>query len=643
MKSSLLFLNLHTQSVKMLEADARKALALAEKEIASIVAVPLETPRTTENTLNPLNRAAIAIVEARSRASLLAAVHPNPKIRKAAETSLQKVAKFFPQAYLRRDLYEAVKAVPLQNRDEMTRRFVEKELLDFRLTGIEMPERIRREIKALIAQSVKLGQAFDRNIKDDVRSVTISAAKLDGLPEDYRHAHAPDQRGRVHISTQYPDYFPFMKYAEDETARRALNLLYLNRGWPKNKKVFSALLAVRKRQANLIGFANWADYATADKMTGSAKTVQSFLDQAARLVKKSAARDQAVLLARKKKNDPTAHCIEIWELSYYENLVVREKINLDTQAVRDYFPFAKVRDGILAATEKMFGLSFRRSSAKAWHPDVRAYDAYRGKRLIGRFYLDLHPREGKYGHAACFDIRPGIHGTSLPEAALICNFSRDLMSHSEVTTFFHEFGHLLHFILAGDQRWARFSGIATEWDFVEAPSQMLETWAFDPTTLRRFARHQKTGKPIPRAMVKKMEQAEHFCKGIWTGRQIFLAMLSLRYHEEQNPKTADLDALLRTAQKKYGTVSYPRDSHFYASFGHLSGYSALYYTYVWSRAIAEDLLTAFKKEGLQDVATARRYAATILTPGGSQDARDLIRNFLGRNWNLTAYRRWLEK
>jgi len=291
----------------------------------------------------------------------------------------------------------------------------------------------------------------------------------------------------------------------------------------------------------------------------------------------------------------------------------------------------------------LFGLSYRRVSSSTWHPDVETFDVYRGKKLIGRFHLDLHPRKGKYGHAACFDIRPGIRRIQLPEASLVCNFSKGLMTHSEVTTFFHEFGHLIHHILAGDQSWFRFNGFGTEWDFVEAPSQMLEAWALDYKTLKRFARHHKSGKPIPESLVKEMQKADKFGRGIWVRRQTFYSALSLRYHQEADPKHANLFNIMQRVEKKYDIQKYPRGMHFYASFGHLNEYSAMYYTYLWSRAIAQDILSPFKKKGMYNREVARRYVEEILAPGGSRAAKQLIHNFLKRNWNLSAFRQWLEK
>jgi thimet oligopeptidase len=628
-------------SIAEITRQTDDTLKKANAELASIVNVSEATVRTAANTLEPLNRIAILILGMRGIVGLLSSVHPDAKIRSAADRSMQRLADFFPKLYLRKDIYEAVKSVSPADLDATARRFREKEMRDFELTGVKKSAKVQKEIRALVAKGVKLGQAFDRNIKDDVRSISLYPDDLAGLPEDYKKEHAPDAKGRVHISTNYPDYVPFVKYATSNDARRKLYFLYMNRGWPKNDTVFKELLAVRARHAHLLDYKNWADYVTADKMVGSGNVAEAFLSRVARLTAKRAQKDYGMLLAQKKKDVPGASFVAGWETAYYDNRAAAETAGVDSREVRNYFRFDRVKQGVFDTTKKLFGFSYKRVDVPSWHASVEAYDVYRGKACIGRFYLDLHPRPGKYNHAACFDICPGIRGLQLPEAALVCNFSKEVMDHSEVTTFFHEFGHLIHHLAAGNQVWARFSGIATEWDFVEAPSQMLEEWAWDYPTLRRFAKHVKTGKIINRETVARMRKSEDFGKGMWQRRQVFLSFLSLRYHMEKIKSSGDLVKILKREQKKTSPFPYVPGTHLYANFGHLNGYSAVYYTYLWSHAIGFDLFYEFKKKGMYDPATARRYRDQILAPGGSKDAKDLIHAFLGRTWNLKEFQRWL--
>jgi thimet oligopeptidase len=277
------------------------------------------------------------------------------------------------------------------------------------------------------------------------------------------------------------------------------------------------------------------------------------------------------------------------------------------------------------------------------------YDVYQSGAKLGRIYLDLHPRENKYKHAAQFTLRAGVTGKQLPEGVLVCNFPDPgsskgpaLMDHDEVVTMFHEFGHLMHHILGGRQRWIYFSGVATEQDFVEAPSQMLEEWAWDPTTLALFAHHVESHATIPAELVKRMRAASEFGKGTQARHQMFYAAMSLRYHEA-DPAHLDLLATLGELQKRYSMFAYVDGTHLYDSFGHLNGYSAVYYTYMWSLVIAKDLLSEFQRHGLLDEATAHRYRDAVLVPGGSKDAADLVKDFLGRPYSFDAYQRWLDQ
>jgi thimet oligopeptidase len=271
-----------------------------------------------------------------------------------------------------------------------------------------------------------------------------------------------------------------------------------------------------------------------------------------------------------------------------------------------------------------------------WHPSVRVYDVVRSGAPLGRIYLDMHPRENKYKHAAQFTLRDGVIGTQLPEGVLVCNFPSEppaLMEHDDVVTMFHEFGHLMHHVLGGHHRWVKQSGVATEWDFVEAPSQMFEEWAWSHETLSRFS-------SIPEELVARMRRADKFGVGTQTVQQMFYAAISLGFHT-CDPKALDQLAEVRRLQQRYTPFAYVEGTRFHASFGHLVGYSAMYYTYMWSLVIAKDLLTPFESRGLMDTATTTRYRDAILVPGGTRDASDLVRDFLGRDFDFAAFEKYL--
>jgi thimet oligopeptidase len=353
----------------------------------------------------------------------------------------------------------------------------------------------------------------------------------------------------------------------------------------------------------------------------------------------------ALLLERKKKDVPGATQVEPWEHQYYEERVKAEKFGFDSQAMRPYFEYGRVKQGVMDVTAKLFGIRYQRvTDATVWHPDVETYDLFEGDTLLGRIHLDMHPREGKYKHAAEFGMTTGRAGRELPEAALVCNFPRpgELMQHSEVETFFHEFGHLLHEIFAGRQARGGISGIRTEWDFVEVPSMLLQEWALDGEVLASFARHHETNEPIPAALVQQMKAAREFGIGLDTRRQFFLSAVSLSFHDR--PPGFDPVEVLKAEQQRF--LPFRREwvdgTHFELGFGHLDGYSAAYYTYQWSTVIAKDLLTRFRAKGLLDATVATEYRKTVLEPGGSKEAGALVEAFLGRPYTFAAFQNWLD-
>ncbi|HKX46628.1 MAG TPA: M3 family metallopeptidase, partial [Planctomycetota bacterium] len=326
------------------------------------------------------------------------------------------------------------------------------------------------------------------------------------------------------------------------------------------------------------------------------------------------------------------------------------RYGVDSRALRPYLPYAAVRDGVLRTSEALYGVAIvRDAAARPWHPDVEAYDVLRAGRPIARFYLDMHPREGKYKHAAMFHLHEGVRGGDLPAACLVCNFPRPagddpgLLLFDDVTTFFHEFGHLLHHLFAGGKRFLAFSGIATEWDFVEVPSQLYEEWAWDPRVLQSFARHPATGEPIPAELVQRMRAAEEYGKGLQTLRQMTLAALALDYFT-LDPTRGELDVTRVMLERKRATDLVPHEEggYVFTRFGHLHGYSAMYYTYMWSFAIAKDLFERFEPD-LLDRGVAAEYRERVLEPGGTRDASELVGAFLGRETRLDAFERWLER
>ncbi len=612
--------------------------------------VAVQGPRTVENTLTVMNDIGIELDAASSKSSLMENVHPDPAVRAAAETASQDVQAFATKLSLNRDVYDAVVAVDTTGATPVTERLVEHTLRDYRRSGVDKDEATRARIQKLQEELVKIGQDFDRNIREGTRSIYVDGPKdLEGLPEDYIAAHQPDSTGKIKITTDYPDYLPFMSYARNGEARKRLYEEFTNRAYPKNREVLKQLLEKRYELAQLLGYENWAAYVTEDKMVKSPENAEAFIEKLDEAAKPRAAEDYAMLLARKQKDYPNATSVEEWEKSYYSELVKAEQFDYDSQEIRQYFSFPKVEQGVLDVTSKLFGVTYKRvTDTPVWDPSVECYDMFEGDQRIGRFYFDLHPRAGKFSHAAQFTMQTGVEGRQIPIGVLVCNFpggkegDPGLMEHDDVETFFHEFGHLLHHEFGGHQKWINFSGVATEWDFVEAPSQMLEEWTYDTPTLQTFAVNYKTGKPIPNELVAKLRAARGFGNGTYVTQQNFYTAISLDIYDRP-PDQVDLNAVVPALQAKYGMFAYVPGSHMYASFGHLDGYSAMYYTYMWSLVIAKDLFSHFNHANLLDPTIATEYRRDVLEPGGTQDAAKLVEHFLGRPYSFDAFREWLNK
>lgn len=620
-------------------AGIGKARALREKIVAVL------GTRTEENTLSPVNDLLIELYNVLTVSELLANVHPDKAVRDASETCQQEAAKVLTEFTLDRSIYDAVSNVDPTHLDEVTRRFVTLLIRDYHLYGVHKDEVTRKKLADLREAMVKTGQDFSREIREDKRFIEVDEMATAGLPEEFVEAHKTG-KGTYRFTTDYPDFMPVASYAEKEKTRKALYLEYLNRAVPANQENLKRLLALRYEYATLLGYSDWAEYNAKDKMARDKETVATFIDKVADIARPRMKDDVRAMLRRKKRDLPGATAVRAWDRFYYANRIRAEKYGVDAKELRKYFAYTRVLEGILALNERLFGVTFEKVEAPVWHEEVEAYNVVEDGKTVGRFYLDMHPREGKYTHAAEFGMLPGIPGRQLPSAALVCNFPRPaegvpaLLEHDQVVTVLHELGHLMHQIIAGRHPWVTLTGIACERDFVEVPSQLLEHWGWSFEVLKELAIHHETGETIPEELVAKMNEADKFGQGAQVMRQMFYAGLSYTYHAS-DPAGMDLDGVVREMQKKYSPYPYEKNTHVYASFGHLEGYSSLYYTYMWSLALSEDLFLRFKNEGIMNPETAADYRKKVLEPGGTVDAMDMVTSFLGREHTFDALAAYL--
>jgi thimet oligopeptidase len=630
-------------------------LAHAGRRLDDVLAVA--GGRTLSNLLEPLDRLLLQVRDLSSHAGLMFYVHPEEATRVAGREVSEAADRFFNAFRLNESAYRALRELDLSDADAPTRFAVEKMLREMRRAGVEKDAEGRARILALTNEIDLTANEFSEVISRSRRSITVDGpAELPGLPQDYIAAHAPNAEGKIRITTDYPDFRPVITYCENAEVRRRILYEFANRAYPENVPVLARLLSKRYEFARSLGYSDYAAYAIEDKMMRSPEAAAAFLDRVGRLLRLPAEADLERRLDRKRKDDPAATRLENWDAGlfgegYYDAKLRSEEAGVDTKLLRPYLPYGQVRDGLFQLCTELFGLTFLPvSNAELWHPSVEAFDVTKGGRPVGRCYLDMVPREGKYNHAACFGVREGLETVQLPQSALICNFldpgsprETALMEYGDVVTFFHEFGHLLHALLSGHGRWLYNGQGAIEWDFVEAPSQLFEEWARDPATLNRFARNPGTGERIPADLLARLKFADAMGRPSRWLRQVALAEASLRLYD-RDPSGLDAGKALKAAFNRHFPLPLREEYHPETSFGHLTGYSACYYTYVWSLVIARDLLRPFYEKGtLTDRAIAERYATEILAAGSSRPAAELIRAYLGREFNFEAFEGWVRE
>ena len=633
-------------SPEALSAWVGARLAAHEAALAALLAV--EGPRTIENTLRLYDVAIEQLSLAGAQAGVLNSVAPEKAVRDQAQMEAQRVAMAGSALSLNRGVYDALAAMSLDGVSAATKHFVERTLLGYRLAGVDKDEATRQRLQALHEKATKHSLDFSRNIQEGGKTIVATQSELEGLPPDYLGRHQPDARGQITLTTDQPDMQPVMTFASDPELRERMFVAYNTRAYPENKQILLDLLSTRQEVASVLGFRSWADLATADQMMGSAANVRKFLARLEEASREGAVREHELVLEFARTKQPGLKAIDITSRGYWYEQYRRSAFDFDSQSVRPYFPYEKVEAGVLETAAKLFKVEFRRSDAKGWDPAVSVYDVYEEGRHVGRFYLDMHPREGKDKWFSAAPVVTGVRGRYMPEAALICNFpggdadDPGLLQYNDVVTYFHEFGHLMHAILGGQTEWAGVSGFATEGDFIEVPSQMLEEFFRDEKLLQSFARHYETGEVLPAEIIQKMKTAGSFGRADWVRTQLYYTTLSLDLHD-QDPTTIDFDEITKRLYTSLVPWTWLEGNRMYASFGHLTGYSSNYYTYAFDKVIALDFFAQFDPTDLLGGDAGARYRKLVLEQGGSKPGREMVRDFLGRDEEFAAFSKWLNE
>jgi thimet oligopeptidase len=634
------------QSADALSAWVTARLGAHEAALAALLAI--DTPRTPENTLRLFDAAIEQLNLAGSQAGVLNSVAADKAVRDQAQQEAQRIAMAGSALSLNRAVYDALAAMRIDGCNPATTHYVERTLLSYRLAGVDKDDATRAHLQSLHEKATQVSLRFSRNIQEGAKTIVATQAELDGLPTDYLGRHQPDTDGQITLSTDQPDMQPVMTFANSAALRERMFLAYNTRAYPANKELLEQLLATRQEIATVIGFRSWADLATADQMMGSAANVRTFLTKLDEASRDGARREVEQVLEFARSRQPGLSSIDITSRGYWYEQFRRSAYDFDSQSVRPYFPYAKVEAGVLETAARLFKVEFRPSPVPGWDPAVSVFEVREGGKLVGRFYLDMHPREGKDKWFSAAPVVTGVRGRYLPEAALICNFpggdpsDPGLLQYNDVVTFFHEFGHLMHAILGGHTEWAGLSGFATEGDFIEVPSQMLEEFFRDEKLLQSFARHYETGEILPSELIRNLKCASAFGRADGMRTQIYYTTLSLDLHD-QDPAGIDLDRIVKQLYQQFQPWTWLEGNRMYASFGHLTSYSSNYYTYAFDKVIALDFFAQFDPADLLGGEAGARYRKTVLEQGGSRPGRQMVRDFLGRDEEFEAFTKWLDE
>jgi thimet oligopeptidase len=633
-------------SAEALAGWVASRLAAHEAALAALLAV--EGPRTPENSLRLYDAAIEQLSLAGAQAGILNSVAADKAVRDQAQMEAQRVSMAGSAISLNRAVYDALAAIDLASADPATKHYVERTLLSYRLSGVDKDQATRDRLQALHEKATRYSLDFSRNIQEGAKTIEALPAELEGLPADYLARHPANAEGRVTLTTDPPDMQPVMTFAASAALRERMFLAYNTRAYPVNQQILLDLLATRQEVATILGFRSWADLATADQMMGSAANVRTFLAKLNEASREGAHREHELILDFTRSREQGVKAIDIVSRGYWYEQFRRAEFDFDSQSVRPYFPYAQVEAGVLETAARLFKIEFRRVDAPAWDPAVSVFDVHEGSKIVGRFYLDMHPREGKDKWFSAAPVVTGVRGRYQPEAALICNFpggdDKDpgLMQYSDVVTYFHEFGHLMHAILGGQTEWAGLSGFATEGDFIEVPSQMLEEFFRDEKLLQAFAKHYQTGEVLPSEIIRKMKLAGSFGRADWVRAQLYYTTLSLDLHDH-DPATIDLDETTKRLYESLQPWTWKDGNRMYASFGHLTGYSSNYYTYAFDKVIALDFFAQFDPADLLGCEAGAKYRKTVLEQGGSKPGRQMVRDFLGRDEEFSAFSKWLNE
>ena len=616
-------------------------------EIKKVLSVP-QDQINFENTAKALEAAAANYSDKIQPLTFLSQVSPNPQIREAAER-IEEKAQNFGNNIDHEALYKILRqcANKRENLDEKDSELLKSSLQSFQSGGIGLKPEARERLKVIDERLGQIAMEFQKNINENDDFIAANREELNGLPDDYINGLQKNESGKYLVTLKYPDYVPFMQQAENASLRKKIEFKFNNRASPKNIPLLQEALKLKDESAKIQGYPSYPDMALEDRMAEKPENVWQFLNGLLPLLRSKGDKELEELLKIKQKDFPEAQKVHSWEKSYYLDKWHKSQNKTDEGLIKEYFPVNQVVEGTLKTYQKILGVQFSEiQNPDVWHKDVRAFEIRDAKtnQRIGHFYLDLYPRPGKFGHAAVFPLVNGRETKNAyqePSAAMVANLSPPradrpaLLNFDEVETFFHEFGHLMHHTLT-KARYASFSGMNVALDFVEAPSQMMENFIWEPEVLNEISGHyQDSQRKLPKEILNEMKQSKKLGESLAYLRQLALALADMTLHATI---PNDANTLFNQIMGWISLFPPQENTHFAASFGHLlGGYGAGYYAYLWSEVFADDLFSRFKKEGILNPQVGMEYRKKILEQGSERPEMESMKDFLGREPNNEAF------
>lgn len=637
------------QEISALEERAAKELDI---NLNFLAAIPADR-RDFTNTVRALEDAYTSYWFVPKNLSLLSYFHQDSAVREAAANLEAKGVDKKLSVFARKDVYKALKEYadtnPQLNHEDM--RLLSKWLERFERAGMALSEKDAEAYAQLNTERLNKITRYNINLNNYKDELVVGREELDGLGETYINRLERTKDGKYIVTLKYPDYNPFMSSAKSEKARKALQEKFARRGGKENVKLLEDTVELRRKQAALLGFKRYPDYVLPVRMAKNYETLEAFLKNLQKEVTPLAQDEmKAYLKLQEETTGQQADEMTAWNLPYWSNQYKKKYYQVDDDKIKEYFPADKVISGMFEVFGNLFGITFTQADLPVWHPEVVVYQIKDKKtgELISNFYLDLFPRDGKYTHAATwsfvdrFELPDGHMQT--PSVVIAANFTPagngtpSLLEHSEVETLFHEFGHVLQMSMA-TSKYATLTGDNVAWDYIEAHSQLLENWAWQPQVLKKISAHYKTGETLPDGLISSLVKSKNVGVAVAFLRQNFLGQYDLALHTAD--KRVDSTKLYAEMMHNISGIPMTKGTYPQASFGHIMSltdpYDVGYYVYAWSLVIAQDIFSRFEDEGLFNAELGAKLRKYIYTPGTVYDENEMVEKFLGRPYNDKAF------